>query len=366
MVNKETKRTALYELHLESGARMVDFSGWQMPVNYGSQIEEHHAVRTSAGMFDVSHMTIVDIAGPQAADFLSFLLANDIAKLAGTGTALYSAMLNDKGGVVDDLIVYRLKNSYRMVVNCATREKDMAWITNVASRFDTSIVEREDLSIIAVNGPESIHRVCSLLEPSLAQKTLELGNYHAVELGHWLVARTGYTGEKGLELILPHDDALQLWRALLKFDVKPAGLGARDTLRLEAGMNLYGNDMDESVSPLAANMAQTIAWQPEERRFIGREALLEHRRMQEEGQLDTLVGLVYRGRGLMRDGQRVVTEKGEGYVTSGGYSPTLNHSIALARVPVGSTRATVDIRGLLRPVDIVKPGFVRFGRKTFE
>lgn len=360
------KQTALYQQHLDAGAKIVDFAGWDMPINYGSQIEEHNAVRTDAGVFDVSHMTVVDVSGRDAAVYLRYLLANDIAKLDVDGRALYSAMLNDDGGVVDDLIVYRMSFGYRVVVNCATRMKDLTWMVQHSSGYAISIEERPRLAILAVHGPASIDKVTQILSPAQADAVKQLSNFRGVELGEWFIARTGYTGEKGVELIIPSAEAPALWQKLLDVGVKPIGLGARDTLRLEAGMNLYGHDMDENVSPIAANMEQTIAWLPEDRDFIGRLAVTEHRRRQTEGQLPCLTGLVLEQRGVLREGQKVVTDKGEGIITSGTFSPTLKHSIALARIPVHSQSCQVEIRGTLTPVRIVKPNFVRFGKKIFD
>ncbi|MEZ5490074.1 MAG: glycine cleavage system aminomethyltransferase GcvT [Gammaproteobacteria bacterium] len=361
------QKTPLYRQHLDAGAKMVDFAGWDMPINYGSQIEEHNQVRQHAGVFDVSHMTVVDISGTGANEYLRRLLANDIARLDQVGRALYSAMLNEEGGVIDDLIVYRLSQGYRMVVNCATRDKDLDWMHRQSTGYQVQLKERPELVILAVHGPESIDRVCEILTPEQAGPVRELGNFRAVELpGDWFVARTGYTGEKGLELIFPDHEAPAVWDRLLAVGVKPIGLGARDTLRLEAGMNLYGHDMDETVSPLAANMGQTIAWDPDSRDFIGRGAITAHRELQAANKLPVLTGLVLESRGVLREGQRVVTDQGDGVITSGGFSPTLKHSIALARIPPGSSSCEVELRGTLTPVRLVKPNFVRFGKKVFE
>jgi aminomethyltransferase len=361
------QQTALYQKHLEAGAKMVDFAGWDMPINYGSQIEEHNQVRQHAGVFDVSHMTVVDLAGTDAENYLRYLLANDVARLDETGRALYSAMLNEEGGVIDDLIVYRMTQGFRLVVNCATREKDLAWMTSQAAGYQVDISERLGMAILAVHGPEAIDLTCRVLPPGHADAVRALGNFRGVELPHeWFIARTGYTGEKGLELIFPDSEAPEVWDRLLSVGIRPIGLGARDTLRLEAGMNLYGHDMDESVSPLAANMEQTIAWEPETRNFIGREALMRHLELRDQGELPELVGLVLETRGVLREGQQVETDMGTGVVTSGSFSPTLKHSIALARIPRGSGSCEVDLRGTMTPVRRVKPNFVRFGKKVFE
>ena len=361
------QQTALYQKHVDAGAKIVDFAGWDMPINYGSQIEEHNQVRQHAGIFDVSHMTVVDITGAGSQDFLRYLLANDVARLDEPGRALYSAMLNENGGVIDDLIVYRMNNGYRLVVNCATRSKDLEWISAQSAGYDVELDERQEMAILAVHGPEAIDHVCDVLPPEQADKVRGLGNFRGLELpGDWFIARTGYTGEKGLELIIPDNEATEIWDRLLAVGVKPIGLGARDTLRLEAGMNLYGHDMDESISPLAANMEQTIAWEPESRNFIGRDALNQHIKLSDRGELPELVGLVLESRGILREGQKVITDRGEGIITSGTYSPTLKHSIALARIPRDSASFEVELRGTLTPVRKVKPNFVRFGKKVFE
>jgi aminomethyltransferase len=320
----------LYDAHVAAGARMVDFGGWEMPINYGSQIEEHHVVRKAAGMFDVSHMTIVDINGEHARHFLSYLLANDVARLKTPGRALYSCMLNEQGGVLDDLIAYYLGETfYRLVVNAATHDKDMAWITDQARAFDVMVEERTGLAMIAVQGPLARQSVMALLPGNDAAQANTLKPFSAMQLGELFVARTGYTGEDGFEISLPAVSAVILWEQLLAAGVTPCGLGARDTLRLEAGMNLYGQDMDESVTPLQAGLAWTVAM-ADERVFIGKETLLKQKR---QGVQDKLAGLVLQDRGVLRPGQKVITDTGEGITTSGSFSPTLQTSIALARVP---------------------------------
>ncbi len=356
------QQTVLIGKHLESGAKVVDFHGWDMPLHYGSQIEEHHTVRTDAGMFDVSHMTIVDLNGARTREFLRYLVANDVAKLTVPGKALYTGMLNEAGGVIDDLIVYFLSEDYfRLVVNSATREKDLAWINAQAKTFDVKVTERPEFAMIAVQGPNAKAKVATLLNDSQKAAVAGMKPFFGVQAGDLFIATTGYTGEDGYEIALPNEQAADFWQKLLDAGVKPAGLGARDTLRLEAGMNLYGQDMDETVSPLAANMGWTIAWEPVDRNFIGRAALEKQRA---EGTFK-LVGLVMEQKGVLRHGQKVVVEGGEGEITSGTFSPTLGYSIAMARVPatVGET-AEVDIRGKLVPVKVVKPSFVRMGKKV--
>lgn len=351
---------------MDAGGKIVDFAGWDMPIHYGSQLEEHNQVRTAAGVFDVSHMTITDVSGTDAEPFLRFLLANDVARLDTDGRALYSALLNPDGGVIDDLIVYRMPWGYRVVSNCATREKVVAWMQEQCKPFDTQLTERPELAILAVHGPQAIDKVCAFMPAEQAEAIRGLGNFRGTGIDDWFVARTGYTGEKGLEFILPNEDAVDLWDKLMAAEILPIGLGARDTLRLEAGMNLYGHDMDETVSPIAANMTQTIAWEPVERDFIGRNAVTGHREAQARGELPELVGLVLEERGVLRDGQKVQTENGTGVITSGSFSPTLKHSIALARIPVNSDSCQVEMRGKLVPVRKVRPNFVRFGKKVFE
>lgn len=357
------QQTVLIHKHIEAGAKVVDFHGWDMPLHYGSQIEEHHVVRTDAGMFDVSHMTIVDLTGARTREFLRFLVANDVAKLTVKGKALYTGMLNEAGGVIDDLIVYFLSEEYfRLVVNSATREKDLAWINQQALPFGVTVTERPEFAMIAVQGPNAKAKVATLLSAEQQALVAGMKPFFGVQAGDLFIATTGYTGEDGYEIALPNEMAADFWQKLLDAGVKPAGLGARDTLRLEAGMNLYGQDMDETVSPLAANMGWTIAWEPSDRQFIGRAALESQR----AAGTYKLVGLVMEQKGVLRHGQRVVVEGGEGEITSGTFSPTLGFSIAMARVPasVGDT-AEVDIRGKLVPVQVVKPNFVRFGKKVF-
>ncbi len=359
-------RTPLYELHVALGARMVDFGGWDMPVAYGSQIEEHHAVRRAAGIFDVSHMCIIDLHGARARPFLRYLLANDVERLMLPGKALYSCMLNEAGGVIDDLIVYFLKEDFfRLVVNAGTRDKDVAWIASLAGAFDLRLHERKDLAMLAVQGPEARARLASLLPADQQAAALQLGQFVGVQLGDWFLARTGYTGEDGFEVMLPVSGAAELWRQLNELGVMSCGLGARDTLRLEAGMNLYGSDMDEQTDPLESGLAWTVAFDPPQRNFIGRAALEERRA---RGVAHKQVGLLLTERAVMRSHQRVLVEGlGEGEITSGTFSPTLSQSIALARVPA-ATGATVqvEVRGRLLPARVVRPPFVRHGKALIQ
>jgi aminomethyltransferase len=367
-------KTALYDTHVRSGAKIVDFGGWEMPLHYGSQIEEHHAVRRDAGMFDVSHMGVVDLRGDRVREFLQRLLANDVGRLKTSGKALYSCMLLPGGGVIDDLIVYFLSDTwFRLVVNAGTRDKDLAWIRRHAAAFAVTVAEQRDLAMIAIQGPNAREKTLPLLAPAQRIIAQGLAPFYGVSLDSWFVARTGYTGEDGFEVMLPAQDAARTWDALRAQGVVPAGLGARDTLRLEAGMNLYGNDMDEDHHPLESGLAWTVAFEPGGRDFIGREALENVRRTGSR----EFVGLLLEERGVLRSHQKVVvagTGNGvpgsaasgplpTGEVTSGTFSPTLNRSIALARVPVtAATSVQVEIRGKLHAASIVKPPFVRHGK----
>jgi len=359
-------KTPLYDKHVEADARIVDFSGWELPLHYGSQKEEHHAVRNNAGVFDVSHMTIADLRGEGVRDFLRFLLANDVAKLQEAGKALYSAMLNEMGGVIDDLIVYFMHESwFRLIVNAATREKDLAWIRRSAESYDVEISECTRVAMIAVQGPNARELAASCIDDEWREQTLALKLFTAMEAGDLFVARTGYTGEDGWEIVMPAARAVAIWDQLLAKGVAPCGLGARDTLRLEAAMNLYGTDMDESISPLEAGLGWTIAWDPEDRDFIGREAL-EAKKADPKRQ--RFIGLLLEDKGVLRNHQRVVVEGiGDGEITSGGYSPTIGRSIALARAPAGNYEsAQVDVRGKLLSVRVVQTPFVRNGQVQIE
>ncbi len=361
-MNPETGlRTALFDRHVAAGARMVDFGGWDMPLHYGSQKEEHHAVRRHAGVFDVSHMTVVDLVGEDAEGFLRYLLANDVAKLTEPGKALYSCMLNFDGGVVDDLIAYFFTPTrYRLVVNAATRAKDLDWIDARRDGFDVEVSERADLAMLAVQGPEARELAAGILPEGSRDAALGLAPFFGADVGEWFVARTGYTGEDGFEIVLPAAEAEGAWRALLDAGVAPCGLAARDTLRLEAAMNLYGNDMDDATSPLEAGLGWTIAWNPEERDFVGRSAL---EAVHNDPDRRRFVGLLLEDKGVLRSHQRVVVDgAGEGETTSGGFAPTLGRSVALARVPAGDyERVKVEIRGKLLNARVVPTPFVRHG-----
>ena len=354
------KRTPLFDTHVTSGAKIVDFGGWDMPVAYGSQIEEHHAVRRDAGMFDVSHMCPVDVEGADARAFLRRLVANNVDKLTESGKALYACMLNHAGGVIDDLIIYFLRDDwFRVVVNASTADKDLAWMEKVRldGDFKVTIKPRRDLAMIAVQGPNARAKFWQV-RPATKTATEGLGPFFAAEVGELFVARTGYTGEDGFEVMLPAVQAPGLWKDLKAAGVAEAGLGARDTLRLEAGMNLYGNDMDEAVSPLDAGLAWTVDLKSP-RDFVGRASL------ERDGARRAVVGLKLLDRGVLRSHQKVVTPAGDGEITSGTFSPTLGFSVAMARVPrgvkIGDT-VQVDIRGKLLPAQVVKMPFVRNGK----
>ncbi|MEE9342300.1 MAG: glycine cleavage system aminomethyltransferase GcvT [Gammaproteobacteria bacterium] len=356
------QRTPLYDSHLKSGAKMVDFAGWDMPINYGSQIDEHHAVRTEAGMFDVSHMTVVDLEGEQTRPFLKRLVANNVGKLKDAGKALYTCMLNEQGGVIDDLIIYFFEEShFRLVVNSSTREKDVAWINKQAKGFSVRVTERPELAMVAVQGPNARQHVIELIDSEHRAAVDGLTPFKATFVDDWFIARTGYTGEDGFEIVLPAEAAPAFWQALEQRGVRPCGLGARDTLRLEAGMALYGTDMDDTLSPLQSGLAWTVGWDPQDRLFIGRQAL----ETQKSAGVDVkFVGLILEDKGVLRNHQKISVEGiGEGEVTSGSFSPTLKAAIALARVPkeTGET-CHVDIRGRLLKARVVKPPFVRNGK----
>ncbi|VAW52884.1 Aminomethyltransferase (glycine cleavage system T protein) [hydrothermal vent metagenome] len=361
-----TNKTVLFDKHVEYKGKIVDFAGWQMPVNYGSQIDEHHQVRKDAGMFDVSHMVIVDLqlGDIQSGDikgFLQHMLANDVAKLTESGKALYSCLLNPEGGVIDDLIVYYMSDDwYRVVVNAGTAEKDLAWFNEHAAAFNVSVNARDDLAMIAVQGPNAREKAFEVLPIDVVEAATPLKRFFGADCGDWFVGRTGYTGEDGFEIILPSSEAPAFWDKLATAGIKPCGLGARDTLRLEAGMNLYGSDMTETTSPLISGLGWTIAWQPEGRDFIGRSVIEKEK---SGGVKQKIVGLILEERGVLRGHQKVIADVGEGEITSGTFSPSLQKSIALARVPVGIGEiCKVEIRGKLLNAAVVKPVFVRDGK----
>ncbi|MCH9756512.1 MAG: glycine cleavage system aminomethyltransferase GcvT [Gammaproteobacteria bacterium] len=353
------KDTPLHTTHLASGAKMVDFHGWNMPLHYGSQLKEHEAVRTDAGMFDVSHMTVVDILGAGGRQFLRKLLTNDVDRLQHVGRALYSCLCNEHGGILDDLIVYqRTPDNYRLVLNSATRAHVLPWIQDKSTGFATGLQERPELSMLAVQGPNAFAKTLEALSPAEADAVSTLAPFECVDVGDWFFARTGYTGEDGLEIILPQDSIESFWTTLQEQGVMPCGLAARDTLRLEAGLLLYGQDMDETTTPLNSGLAWTIQWEPHERDFIGMGALISQK---QRGIKHKLVGLTLEEPGIMRPGQPVFIDNKEvGVITSGTYSPTLKHSIAIARVIIDvEDHATVEIRGKHLSVTVGKPRFLK-------
>lgn len=354
------KHTPLYQAHLDADGQMVDFSGWAMPLNYGSQLEEHNQVRNDAGMFDVSHMTVVDFKGVEAKQFLQILIANDVDKLSTSGQALYSCMLNERGGVVDDLIVYYQDDTnYRMVINAGTTKKDIAWINTHSKGFNVRVEPRFDLAMIAVQGPNAREKTYQAI-PGTEVICAKLKPFNAESVGELFIARTGYTGEDGFEIMLPAKAAEFTWKMLLEVGVKPCGLGARDTLRLEAGMSLYGSEMNEEVSPLEAALAWTIDLSDKSRHFVGRDSL---KILKEKGVNKTIVGLVLEGKGVIRNHQKVLTPLGKGEVTSGSFSPTMGKAIALVSVPKGSEgMCEIEIRNKKVLAKIVKPPFVRNGK----
>ena len=377
------KRTPLYQSHVDSDGKLVDFSGWELPIHYGSQIEEHEAVRTDAGMFDVSHMVVTDIKGANTKAWLQKLLANDVDKLTTVGKALYSGMLNEQGGVIDDLIVYLMNDDateYRIVSNAATRDKDLAQFNHVAEDFDITITERPELAMIAVQGPNAVEKLAQA-KPSWADTLAALKPFVGADLTDiegkdWFVARTGYTGEDGVEVIMHGDDAPAFFEQLKAYGIKPAGLGARDTLRMEAGMNLYGHDMDETINPYECNMGWTLALK-DERDFVGREALVSKRKQaKDDNTTMKQVGLLLTTRGVLREGMTVTINQGTdkeqtGIITSGTFSPSLKNSIAIARVPASVSEddnVQVDLRGKGKFVDVrvLKLPFVRNGKQQFD
>jgi aminomethyltransferase len=360
------KMTPLNAAHRAAGARMVDFGGWDMPVHYGSQIEEHHAVRNDCGMFDVSHMLPVDLTGSGVREFLRHAVANNVDKLQVSGKALYTCMLNPNGGVVDDLIVYFFREDwFRAVVNAGTADKDIVWLNSLKESLQAplAIRPRRDLAMIAVQGPNARDRVWQVLPGSRAASE-GLKPFNAVEfadaaLGQLMICRTGYTGEDGFEVMVPAAHAAPLWDRLAAAGVRPCGLGARDTLRLEAGMNLYGQDMDDTTNPLESGLGWTIDLAAP-RDFTGKAALTQHPSQRQ------LIGLLLTDKGgVLRSHQKVHTPRGAGEITSGTFSPTLGQSIALARVPLGvapGDEIEVEIRDKRLKARVVKLPFARHGK----
>ncbi len=360
-------RTPLYEEHVKAGARIVDFGGWDMPLHYGSQIAEHHAVRRQVGIFDVSHMRAVEVRGARARDFLRYVLANDVDRLAVPGKALYGCLLNEQGGVLDDLITYFLAPDwFRLIVNAGPAERDISWLRDHARAFAVDITPRPDLAMIAVQGPQADAAGARVLDARACAALDRLPPFHATFTGDSFVARTGYTGEPGFEMLVDAQQVAPLWARFVTEGVVPAGLGARDTLRLEAGMNLYGHEMDEQVSPLESGLAWTVNLTTD-RAFIGRSALLQQRA---QGLTRRLTGLVLQGAGVVRAGQEVRGPFGVGTVTSGSFSPTLARGIGLVRVPIaaldGEVCTLAGRSGQALAARLVAPPFVRHGHALID
>jgi aminomethyltransferase len=358
-------KSPLHSNHINLGAKMVDFHGWELPLHYGSQLNEHHAVRNAAGIFDVSHMTVVDVLGAGGRQFLRKLLTNDVDQLTRNGGALYSCMCNENGGIIDDLIIYqRAPDYYRLVLNSATREQVLPWLRKKITGFSAGLQERNDLAMVAIQGPQAISKLLSILSPAQADPVSTLMLFECVEVEEYFFASTGYTGEDGLEIILPIEKISALWQSLIDIHIQPCGLAARDTLRLEAGMMLYGQDMDTSTTPLESGLSWTVKWQPEDRDFIGMGALISQK---QHGIKRKMVGLILEDKGIMRSGHKVIVEGvGEGIITSGTFSPTLSLSIALARVPVATEeKVKVSIRDKHLNARVVKPRFVKNNTPLF-
>ncbi|NLJ12773.1 MAG: glycine cleavage system aminomethyltransferase GcvT [Gammaproteobacteria bacterium] len=354
-------RTPLYDMHLALGAKMVDFNGWDMPLHYGSQVEEHHHVRKECGVFDISHMSIFDLQGAQAQALLQHLLSNNVALLTSAGSAQHSLLLNEQGGVIDDVMVFRTAEGYRLVSNAVTRARVQAWLQQHAADFACTVHWRNDLCLFSIQGPLARERLAPILNSTRAALMQSLQHHQAAQEGDWFISCTGYTGEDGIEIMLPATQATDFINELVGAGITPIGIGARDTLRLEAGFNLYGFDTNEQVSPLTVNMEHLICWEPQTRDFIGRQAL---QAQLDQGVTEKLVGLVLEERGVLRAGQPVrVNNEISGVITSGSFSPTLGKAIALARVPVTTAdRGEVEIRRKWFPVRVVNPRFVRSGK----
>lgn len=355
------KTTCLYQAHIDAGAKMVDFGGWDMPINYGSQIEEHHAVRKEKGMFDVSHMTIVDLIGKESEKFLLKILANDVRKLTNS-KALYSTMLNENGGIIDDLIIYkRGENNYRIIVNAGTREKDLAWFDKQIINFDAQITEQSNLAMIAVQGPKAIQACLTVLPEDISSQLSELKRFSAIDDQNYFIGRTGYTGEDGVEILVAEENAVDLWNKLIQANVQPCGLGARDTLRLESGMHLYGQDMNDDISPLECGLGWTVRKTDVD--FIGSEAL---NTLKERGISRKMTGVVLTERGILRHDQELLDDNGlRGIITSGSFSPTTEAAIAMAIIDKNMTgNVKVQIRKKQLPVKLVKLPFVKNGEKN--
>jgi aminomethyltransferase len=358
------QQTPLFDAHKQMGGLMVDFAGWSLPLHYGSQVAEHHQVRKNVGVFDISHMGVVDILGEDVEAFLRYALANDVRKLSKNGKALYTCLLNVRGGIIDDLIVYRVQpDFYRLVINASRRKADVEWLKQLSGAYRVAIKERWDLAMLAVQGPMALSKVSAMIDSPLAAQVNELKPFNFIIHNDWQISKTGYTGEEGVEIILPSFEIVRLWQKLIDHDVQPVGLGARDTLRLEAGLNLYGADMDETTTPAESNLEWTVAWLDSNRNFIGKEALAKQK---QQGVPRCLAGLILSEGGVLRSHQRVlINGQFAGEITSGSFSPTLNYSIAMARIPTGSVeQVAVELRGKIIPVQLTTLPFLKRQNKT--
>ena len=350
-------KTQLHNAHIQLGAKMVNFSNWEMPISYSSLIEEHNAVRNAAGIFDVSHMSVFDFDGGNQIAFFKKIFANDIKKIYKDDKAIYGALLNEEGGILDDLIIYHANNKFRLVSNCSTRKQNRQWFEKHALEFGVKVIERSDMGILAIQGPDALNKISEIKEIDAQVNTLQ--SFGCIFEGDKLYARTGYTGEDGLELIVPNQDIICLWDQALELGCTPIGLGARDTLRLEAGLNLYGNDMTINNHPYESNLGWTIDMSDENREFIGKDALLSI----DQSKSQKIVGIILQDKGVLRSGYEITHEQGRGVVLSGSYSPTLQSSIGLARVDQGyKENGKVMIRNKVLNIDFVSPRFLGQGK----
>lgn len=349
--------TPLYQEHLAQQCKLIPFGDWEMPLHYGSQLEEHHAVRQRAGVFDVSHMMITDLIGKDSCQFLRQLLANDVAKLK-IGQGLYTCILNEQGGILDDAIIYSLTPThYRLVSNAGTRNKIKEWLLEQQKKqkTDLQITFQTEQTILALQGPDTF-KILAEISPNIPELA-SLKPFYIMPYKTGYLARTGYTGELGVEIMLPARDGIALWQSLMAKGVQACGLGARDTLRLEMGYGLYGIDMDETTTPLESNLAWTVNLNPD-RDFIGKSALLE----QQEKAHSTLSGLILQEKGVPRGHYSVLDEQQQpiGVITSGTFSPTLEQGIALARfTSPNHGNCFVKIREQLVPAIITRPPFIK-------
>jgi aminomethyltransferase len=362
----ELNHTPLWEEHKNAGAKLVSFAGYDMPVQYrGGILSEHQAVRKFAGLFDVSHMGEIEVQGPQALDLVQYVTTNDASKLE-YGQAQYSVMCREDGGAMDDCIVYRLRDRYMVVVNASNRVKDRDWISHNAQKFDCEVADRsEEVALIALQGPRAQKILAKLTEANLDAIRYYHFDEGMVGDAPAVISRTGYTGEDGFELYISADDAVHVWRRLLEHGaadgLTPAGLGARDSLRLEMGYALYGNDLDEKRTPLEAGLGWVTKLDKGD--FVGAQAL---RTLKEKGVRQRLVGFVLKEKGFPRHGYEVRADgQGAGEVTSGTVSPSLDQGIGLAYVATEASKAGSLVEIIVRdkPVqaEITRPPFYTKG-----